>query len=588
MKKAAGGFFKRAYFSSPIMQFLVSYVSVLTIPVAFVLIALQFTFSFITENAMISNMTVLDHSKQLMDLRMDSIQTLAGYMVCDKDLNELIKTDRIENADDPVLLKTLESLADIIDARGNDLLESAYVILRRPKKVLYKRGVYSFDDFTGYIKNFGIEYSFWEDRYCNYDKKLPFFLPSRAGIDYIVPFGVDRDGKNCGTVVCNISSGAMKNILDFSEEYGSYSFFLVDEIKNKSETPMAHVLWSEDFMSRSDLLQTLDLSQRRNMKMGRGLWIIYTQSEQYGWSYVLAVSSDRLLNKFNRLRLILILMLMFTVAVGLFISSFLAVKKGKPVKDIFDSLESHYFAGSHRTGHEVRDMASLEKLFERLFDSITAVRKEDLFYPEVLEAFLCSNIRSGNFEAAKSIVLMIEKENFENRTCDAAKFSELNAKICSALMPFEALETVSDRRLDSLKNHSLPPEDYRKYFDELLNICESLCENSGRKKNMQRKDLAQKIKSYLDDNYAQTGLCLTMVSEKFAVSESYISMIYKEQLGVNFADYLEKTRIEKACELLAVKNNPIENIAFAVGYSSASSFRRAFKRVTGKTPKVYR
>jgi len=42
--------------------------------------------------------------------------------------------------------------------------------------------------------------------------------------------------------------------------------------------------------------------------------------------------------------------------------------------------------------------------------------------------------------------------------------------------------------------------------------------------------------------------------------------------------------LEKACELLQNRKKTIDEIAFAVGYTSSHSFRRAFKRKYGVSP----
>jgi AraC-like DNA-binding protein len=47
-------------------------------------------------------------------------------------------------------------------------------------------------------------------------------------------------------------------------------------------------------------------------------------------------------------------------------------------------------------------------------------------------------------------------------------------------------------------------------------------------------------------------------------------------------------RINKAWELIKQTDYTIEEISEKVGYSSALSFRRAFKKVVGMPPSVYR
>ena len=81
---------------------------------------------------------------------------------------------------------------------------------------------------------------------------------------------------------------------------------------------------------------------------------------------------------------------------------------------------------------------------------------------------------------------------------------------------------------------------------------------------------------------------LARVGSQFRMSESYLSTLFKEQSGGNFGDFLETLRIEKACELLQDKTIIVTKVAEEVGYNSVQSFRRAFKRVKGVSPKEQR
>lgn len=79
-----------------------------------------------------------------------------------------------------------------------------------------------------------------------------------------------------------------------------------------------------------------------------------------------------------------------------------------------------------------------------------------------------------------------------------------------------------------------------------------------------------------------------MFAKYFFISPDYVSKFFKENTGFGFTKYATKVRIDKACELLGDGNYNIEKISEAVGYSSALSFRRAFKNYTGISPSDYR
>ena len=72
------------------------------------------------------------------------------------------------------------------------------------------------------------------------------------------------------------------------------------------------------------------------------------------------------------------------------------------------------------------------------------------------------------------------------------------------------------------------------------------------------------------------------------MNPSYCSYLFKEKTGINFIDYVNKTRIDKAKAMLKGTDNKVYKIAKDLGYDNAKYFFRVFKKVTGQTPEVYR
>ena len=57
---------------------------------------------------------------------------------------------------------------------------------------------------------------------------------------------------------------------------------------------------------------------------------------------------------------------------------------------------------------------------------------------------------------------------------------------------------------------------------------------------------------------------------------------------MTFREYVQKTRIEKCCDLLTGSDMPINEIARFVGYDDMQFFHTVFKRLLHMTPKEYR
>lgn len=63
---------------------------------------------------------------------------------------------------------------------------------------------------------------------------------------------------------------------------------------------------------------------------------------------------------------------------------------------------------------------------------------------------------------------------------------------------------------------------------------------------------------------------------------------FSKATGFKPTEYVQQVRIAKAREQLETTNQPIEQIAWEVGYGDPASFRKTFQKVTGMGPSTYR
>lgn len=72
------------------------------------------------------------------------------------------------------------------------------------------------------------------------------------------------------------------------------------------------------------------------------------------------------------------------------------------------------------------------------------------------------------------------------------------------------------------------------------------------------------------------------------LSSSYLSRVFKRNLGVSISDYVREQKIEKATHLLRYSDKSVIDIANYLAFSSQSHFIQIFESYTGLTPKKYR
>lgn len=107
-------------------------------------------------------------------------------------------------------------------------------------------------------------------------------------------------------------------------------------------------------------------------------------------------------------------------------------------------------------------------------------------------------------------------------------------------------------------------------------------------------DLTEERKLYYDvlkfiqDNYTDDSLSLSLISEKTGKSIYYISRLIKSNMGCTFIDYISNLRIAYAKKLLIETDMMIADIVAKVGYLNVPSFNKKFKRIVGKSPTEYK
>lgn len=81
---------------------------------------------------------------------------------------------------------------------------------------------------------------------------------------------------------------------------------------------------------------------------------------------------------------------------------------------------------------------------------------------------------------------------------------------------------------------------------------------------------------------------LQELAVRVAMSRSIFALRFKETVGATPIEYLTRWRMLLAGDKLKNSNDSISMIALSLGYDSESSFGKAFRRITGCSPRQYR
>lgn len=196
-------------------------------------------------------------------------------------------------------------------------------------------------------------------------------------------------------------------------------------------------------------------------------------------------------------------------------------------------------------------------------------------YSVETESKLIEQVRTGRSENVRALLEKVYRDNFETAKLSLDMTRHLFDELQGTLMKVSG--DTAYRPLPDVADHEA-------LFWEISKVFLQMCGSFQSKLN-QNGDMGTRMLQYIDSSYSDNNLSLKTLAETFGLSESYASKYFKESTGVNFLAYLEGVRIQAAQKMLEAGGYTVNEIAQRVGYLGDKSFRRAYKKRTGDTPK---
>lgn len=139
--------------------------------------------------------------------------------------------------------------------------------------------------------------------------------------------------------------------------------------------------------------------------------------------------------------------------------------------------------------------------------------------------------------------------------------------------------TVKFTKSDVLSDTQAIPEAHKR--------CAAYLEAESPRQAQMEESMIDKVKRYIAAHYHEP-ITLEIMASVACVNTTYFSSYFKKQTGVGFKDYLTRTRIEAAKQLLTTSDLRVYEIALRVGFTDARYFSETFKHLTGTHPQKYR
>ena len=214
-----------------------------------------------------------------------------------------------------------------------------------------------------------------------------------------------------------------------------------------------------------------------------------------------------------------------------------------------------------------------------------------------------------------SMRVRIEREEYEvfagdmilikpNRVHSLETVESSRHKLC--IFSPELIAAVSPQ----LKKHPLTspvirrvPSPYRDLFEGIREsapiggikgflycLCDLYCGllDTAREECSSGKDhLIRDTLRYVEEN-VDAPCSLTVIAEALGYSDSYLSRVFNEVVGMPLSFYVRQVKINRACYLLKNTRQSVTDIVSQCGYASVATFNHNFNELIGCSPTEYR
>ena len=221
---------------------------------------------------------------------------------------------------------------------------------------------------------------------------------------------------------------------------------------------------------------------------------------------------------------------------------------------------------------------------------IKEARKD--MYPMDMERTLLANLRRGDKNEARKVLVELlnilhseVKGNFQAFSLKAMELAVLLSRAAS-----DPKDIKNDDDFD-VSSHYLRKIKESESLQEIIEILSIITERMSGKifsfHGVRHFTALRKAERFIWENYTKK-ISLREIAEVSGLSAPYFSTIFKEEMGENLSNYLNRLRVEKAAVMLVTTNLPINEIAVTCGFEDQSWFSKIFKNNTGLTPVKYR
>jgi len=321
--------------------------------------------------------------------------------------------------------------------------------------------------------------------------------------------------------------------------------------------------------------------------------LFVSEGLQSGFSIATVVSEDYLADQVDRAFMRAFFSLLGLSLLGIGVVYVAMLFTYRPLKRLVKKLGHE--AGRHQNYLELisDNYSQLSQQKEQLENSLAEYRKslaqyrQQRAYPNDTLGQLSASLKEKRFADARELIetLLVPSDSAPDYFLSCIVLDCLTLitnSMSQAHIEFNAYSEVFTEAVRQCRNIQ-----YIRNFDELKSLINELLFFYERE-TVDRLLHTTPLQQMLEANFCDPDFSISVIAGAYHVSDSRMSTLFKNEMGISFKDYIWKMRLEKAQALLRDTELSVEEISLMVGYLSSSSFGRKYKQETGISPTQYR
>jgi len=322
------------YWKNSILQFLASYILILVFPLLVISLGFQNAFQIVEHDLKDSHIDMLRHSADIIGNQLRTMENMALQTSQDSDIRAFADVKKGDRGYIITAMDALDNFSMYRNYQNMEMLGDAYIYFQGMDLVLYEGTYYQPEIFRKYLSAWGVSEGEWRGDTVSSERRYPEYHKSGDSFEYVFPFSKNLSGENEGVIVYRINKGVLEQMLNFESSYENDSVMV--QILNRD----GQEVWSSNTMDEIPDICT-DHLHDNEFQFQDGYGVVSIRDERLNWTYVLTVPKRQAMYQLGLLKNLVMVLSLMAIMAGLAYAVLMAVRKGRPINEIFQILSAN-------------------------------------------------------------------------------------------------------------------------------------------------------------------------------------------------------------------------------------------------------